>query len=573
MAKMGSPYLESGESLILTTDRVSVNTVQYDVLLTTRYLILVDVRYAQFPPQMIPLLTIQSVKGGKTANGELVITLFFADTVSSGKSESMVLLFSQQPGEQRKRERDDWLKTLMGLIVSVRQETSYDGIITAVPEIGIRPSKRRQISPEIPHPYTKVVESRSAQIELIIIPDEPESPVFSEEKQELPDMAFSGEKTESEFTPQSCAMEEPLVASQELTVSPNTLSPPIPVFEETLVDSQEASGSPDTLSAPEIPIIVESTLVSEEESESQDTVTLVPAFEEIPGAPEADSGGQKSVTVSLLAAVKSLSSPLGRTGLPDTVLPPLPGIEETPVASQEDTVSPDLPTSPEPATVESPAVPRQDSQLSEPVPPEAGKGDESVQQPAPEAAPHTPGSPPPSVGPGSRRQTFIAVAAIILIILGIAGVVIFYPQNPTTPMVEPTPLPTPTIEQTPQPTPVIIPTKGVWVRVDYPRNYYGLVGNTGSMKGVTGLGEQIYKIPESENTVQVQIHKADTSGDTLTVEVYRDGDVMSRHTVSIPMGSIELLIDAKTGNPPDITPVVTPSGNQTGSSGGRILYF
>jgi len=36
MAKMGNPYLESGESLILTTDRVRVNTVQYDVLLTTR---------------------------------------------------------------------------------------------------------------------------------------------------------------------------------------------------------------------------------------------------------------------------------------------------------------------------------------------------------------------------------------------------------------------------------------------------------------------------------------------------------------------------------------------------------
>ena len=124
MAKTGSPYLEIGESLILTTDRVSVNTVQYDVLLTTRYLILVDARYAQFQPQMIPLLTIQSVKGGKTASGELVITLFFTENGSSGKPEPMVLIFSQQPGEQRKRERDDWLKTLMGLIVSVRQESS-----------------------------------------------------------------------------------------------------------------------------------------------------------------------------------------------------------------------------------------------------------------------------------------------------------------------------------------------------------------------------------------------------------------------------------------------------------------
>ena len=642
MAKKGSPYLESGESLILTTDRISVNTVQYDVLLTTRYLILVDVRYAQFHPQMIPLLTIQSVKGGKTANGELAITLFFADTGSSSTSESMVLLFSQQPGEQRKRERDDWLKTLMGLIVSVRQETSYNSITTADPEIGIRPSMRRPNAPEIPLPYTKIVDTRPAQIELIIMPDEPESPVFSEEKQELPDVAFPGEKTESDVTPAPCAIEETQGASQELTESPDIILPPIPVFEETPSASQEVSespdtislsipdfketpvtsqevsespdtispslpvfeetpgasqevtGSPDTLLPPEIPIIVESALVHEEESESQEMVTPVPAFEEIAGAPEADYGEQKTVTVSLLAAVKSLSSPQGRTGLTDRVLPPLPGIEVTPGASPEvtgssDTLLPpevpkivasDLPPSPEPVNVESPAVPRQDSPHLEPVLPEAGKGDESVQQPAPAATPHTPGSPPPSAGPGSRRLTFIAVAAIILIILGIAGVMVFYPQNPTAPVVEPTPLPTPTIQQTPQPTPVnslptplIIPTTGVWVRVDYPRTYYGLVGNTGSMKGVTGSGDQLYKIYESGGIVQVQIQKPDNSGDTLTVEIYRDGKVIGNRSVSIPRGSIELLIDAKTGNPPGMIPVVTPSGNQTGSGSGRIMYF
>jgi len=641
MAKMGSPYLESGESLILTTDRISIKTVQYDVLLTTRYLILVDVRYAQFQPHMIPLLTIESVRGGNTANGELVITLFFTDTGSSSKSKSMVLLFSQQPGEQRKRERDDWVKTLMGLIVSVRQETSSDSITPADPEPGIRPSMRRQIAPEIPHPYTKVVHTRPAQIELIVIPDEPESPAFSEEKQELPEISVTGEKTESEVTPASCTMEEIPGASQEVAGSPDTLSPPIPVFEETPgaspvvagspdtlspqipvfketpVDSQEVAGSPDTLSHPESTLIVESARVHEKESEAQDTVSLVPAFEEIPGSSEADFGGQKPVTVSLLAAVKSLSSLQGRTNLPDPGLPlpdmgktsvtspgatgspdiilppkvpktvmssftqeekaepPLPPepIGEKPVASHDDTLPPDLSTSPGPLSVKSPAIPRQDSQLAEPVPHEAGKGDTSVQHRAPEATPYTPGSPPPSAGPNSQRQTYIAVAAIILIILGITGVMIFYPQNQTAPTAEPTPLPTPTIQQTPQPTPFIIPTTGVWVRVGYPRNYSGWVGNTGSIREVSGSGDQIYKIPVSEGIVQVQIHKADNSGDTLTVEVYRDGEVISHRTVSIPMGSIEILIDAKTGNPPGMTPVVTPSGNQTGSNGSRIMYF
>ena len=616
MAKKGSPYLESGESLILTTDRISVNTVQYDVLLTTRYLILVDVRYAQFHPQMIPLLTIQSVKGGKTANGELAITLFFADTGSSSTSESMVLLFSQQPGEQRKRERDEWLKTLMGLLVSARQENSYDSITTADPEIGIRPSMRHPNAPDIPHPYTKVVESRPAHIELVIIPDEPES-VFSEEKQKLPDIAFPEEETESEVTPAPCAMEETPVVSQDRPESPDTILPPAPIIEETAIDSQEPTESPDTLLTP-VPV-VEETAIGSHEAVSRDTA-LAPAFEEVPGDEEADSGSPKTVSVSLLAAVKSLSSPQGRSGVPDTGFPPLPEIEETPVASrgvmgspdtllppeaskivassykqeekpepilppetstvqekpgasQNDTVSPDLPTSPEPLTGESPAVPRQDSQHSEPVPPEAGTGDESVQQSAPEVTPPAPVSPPPSVGPGSRRQTFIAVAVIIFIVLGIAGVMVFYPQNPTAPGTEPTLLPTPTIQQTPQPTPVIIPPTGVWVRVSYPRSYYGWVGNTGSLRGVNGSGDQIYKIPVIDGFVQAQIFKSDNSGDTLTVEVYRDGDVISVRNVSIPMGSIELLIDAKTGNPPGMTPMVTPSGNQTGSNGGRIMYF
>ena len=102
-----------------------------------------------------------------------------------------------------------------------------------------------------------------------------------------------------------------------------------------------------------------------------------------------------------MAEVKSLSSPQGGSSVPgfpplsaieetpevreleDIVLPPealnsvassdLPGekpeplvspetpaIEEKPVSSQNETVSPDLSPAPEPVTVESPTVPRQD---------------------------------------------------------------------------------------------------------------------------------------------------------------------------------------------------------------------
>ena len=646
MGTTGIPYLESGESLILTTDRVSVNTVQYDILLTTRYLILVDVRYAQFQPQMIPLLTIESVKGGKTANGELVITLFLSDTGSSSGSDSMVLVFSQQPGEQRKRERDDWLKTLMGLIVSLRQETSFENLPDAYRDTGIRPSMKRSIAPEIPLPYTKVVETRPAQIELIIIPDEPESPVFSEENQELPETAFSKEGTPSEVTPLQSAMEDTPGPSQEVPGSQETLSPLPPVVEESVdtspgltefpetllpplplektVDTSQLTESPDTLSPPELSKNIEFARIHEEESASPET--LVQTCDEIPPSPEEDYGTQKSVPVSLLAAVRSLSSPSASPGVLDTRLPP-PGIEETTIdaaeepvlpdaflrhedqkivasrsateekaepllppdpsttdekspAVSEETVSPDLPPSPELSAIESPPVHGQDFPITGPVPPDAGNREEPVQLPAPETNPDAPGSPPPPAGPGSRQHTLIAVAAILLIILGIAGVMVFYPQNPTAPVAEPPLIPTPTLQltsqtttPTPQTTSVIIPQTGVWVRVNYPRAYNGWVGIPGSLREISGSGDQIYKIPVGDGIVQAQIYKPDNSGDTLTLQIYRDGKIIGNRSASTPRSTVELLIDAKTGNPPGLTPVVTPTGNQTGSGTGRIMYF
>jgi quinol monooxygenase YgiN len=99
------------------------------------------------------------------------------------------------------------------------------------------------------------------------------------------------------------------------------------------------------------------------------------------------------------------------------------------------------------------------------------------------------------------------------------------------------------------------------------------VGNPGSLQGVTGSSEQIYKVREEDGVVQVQIYTDDNSGNTLTVEVYRNGDLIERRTRSIPMSSIELLIDAKTGKPPGVTSVVANETNQTGSSGGRVMYF
>jgi hypothetical protein len=109
--------------------------------------------------------------------------------------------------------------------------------------------------------------------------------------------------------------------------------------------------------------------------------------------------------------------------------------------------------------------------------------------------------------------------------------------------------------------------------VNYTRAFNGLVGVPGSLREVSGSGDRIYKIPVGDGIVQAQIYKPDNSGDTLTLQIYRDGQIIGNRFASTPRSTVELLIDAKTGNPPGLTPVVTPTGNQTGSGTGRIMYF
>jgi hypothetical protein len=58
---MSNLYLDSTETIILTSPGVRFNAVLYDMMLTTRRLILVDSTYTRFEPQMIPFTTILSV--------------------------------------------------------------------------------------------------------------------------------------------------------------------------------------------------------------------------------------------------------------------------------------------------------------------------------------------------------------------------------------------------------------------------------------------------------------------------------------------------------------------------------
>jgi len=536
MVKMEGPYLESGESIILTTDRIRVNSVQYDVLLTSRNLILVDTGHTRFQPLMYPLLSILSVKGGKTANGELVISLFFHETRGKDDPGPMVLVFSQQPGEQRQAERDDWIQKLIKFIVSVRQETIKKSCPGADQKGGIQPSVRRTVAPEMQLPYRTAPDAPSAHIDMIIIPDEPEAPAFPEE-------------TEPEVIPANPEEEEIPVDSYQVTESPA----PLTDSEEIPVDSYQVTESQAPLKdSEEIP--VDSVQVSE--STYAITSPVVPDTSAF-----ADTQKENEELITTHEA-----SPM----------------EESQISAQKDTGYSDLPPPPEQIVTSSlQCSPTEESEPSYAEPSQSGNVQESFPQPDVATTPPQP-TPPQSQGTGSRRRVFIAFTAIIVIILILAGAGVYYSAYRAPPFtVEPVPSPTPTItltidptlQQTPVPAPVIIPANGVWVRVDYFGDYYGWLGLPGSLRGINNTGVQLYKMPESAGIIQVNVYTQDYSGKPLTVTVYRDGKIINNRTVSVPKGYIELLLDTKTGNPPGLSPVVTQSDNQTGTNAGRIVYF
>jgi len=206
---------------------------------------------------------------------------------------------------------------------------------------------------------------------------------------------------------------------------------------------------------------------------------------------------------------------------------------------------------------------------SEKITPAAPDPGESLAQAAGEAAqtssPLSARFHPPAAASG--RSKSIAVAAIIIVILALVGGGVIFsntlqgnPVAPSAPVITPaippvtTMVPTPTVQQTatPQVTPVppsqpkvIIPTTGVWVRVIYSGNFTGTVGTTGKIRQVSGSGDQFYQVPTIDGTVESLIQKQDGSGNILATEVYKNGQMIKRGTITTPRGTIDLRVDLK----------------------------
>ena len=175
---MPDPYLDSGESFIVTTHRISVGFASYYMMLTTRYRVLVDSSSARFEPEKIALSGVLSVSAGRVPTGEPVSVLAFIGEPETGEArQPMNLLFAQHPGENRKAERDAWVRSLMEQVVAARRPQEPAAGSTVVDGAGyVHPSAAPVHGIETVQPHSSLIATDPAAVELVVRPEEPDVP-------------------------------------------------------------------------------------------------------------------------------------------------------------------------------------------------------------------------------------------------------------------------------------------------------------------------------------------------------------------------------------------------------------
>lgn len=177
--------------------------------------------------------------------------------------------------------------------------------------------------------------------------------------------------------------------------------------------------------------------------------------------------------------------------------------------------------------------------------------------------------------PASGVSKIIAIAAIIIVILAVAGGVYLFthtpagktnvPVVPVTTTAIPTPVPAqtslePVVPVTPEPaaspeitalpmaTPqFIIPETGVWVRITCPGNYAGSVGTAGDLRKVQGTGVQFYQLPATPDSfIDIAVQKESGSGDLLSADIYNNGVLVRHGSTTAPEGLLEIHFNLKT---------------------------
>ena len=535
---MSYPELYSDERVVLQAQNVKVKSVLFEVVLTTRRLVLIDTKKNSIPPQEINLATLKDVESGENAIRDPTLTISIITI--SGNTRQMVLTFSKTSGGERRRECDEWVRALRQNITSTvyhpvtqgpapkeaeqihaaqpPEVRSPEHVQAAQPpdiqppepaphriETSNTPPPKRRI--EIARPMKKIVEAAPTMPVPVETSSLPSGSFCNRCGNRVPpDSVFcnrcgtpvvrdtdSGDIPMVEFAAPA-APAEPVVPQVQVTPSPNfpTITDKKDRPIENVIHSIEPliEGSvPRTAPAP-----------------------LVPA-KQVHHAPVVESAEPASPITEAVATTEET---------PDATAVPPPGDVQWPVLPQSGITNPTAP----------PAVPVTPP-LSRPIP-------------------------PATLPPRKIPVKLIGVIAFVILVV-IAGVFFFMQNQNGTPLVTPTPDVTitatpissttvPTIVTTVKPTitpqevatsSALIPSNGVYVKVTYSGKYSGSVGTPGRLREITESGGPFYQISTSDGPVVVSIRKSEGSSTKMGVDVYKDGTLMKHAETAAPKGLIE----------------------------------
>lgn len=85
-----------------------------------------------------------------------------------------------------------------------------------------------------------------------------------------------------------------------------------------------------------------------------------------------------------------------------------------------------------------------------------------------------------------------------------------------------------------------IPSSGVWVRVFYSGNFTGSIRANGLITNVNSTGDQFYQFPLASGTIDGTIEKQDGTANTLIIEVYKGGKLISQSYTATPWGMVNI---------------------------------
>jgi hypothetical protein len=539
--EMAGPYLKSGESIILTTDRVLIDDVEYDLILTSHRLALVDSGHFNEQPQVVPFDTIISVKGGTTPAREPCITIAVVDPADIDNEKTLKLIFTQQPYQDRAAECDLWVKKLIEHIVSVRHEPAPAGKQPVdVKAEGTHATIRRYVAPEKIRPHSDVPLIRKPSEELLSALQKTAQEKYDHApvepgQSEQPDIEVTSEpEREGELpSPDLLPEEESIDITPIAKTSPHDEG----IHFKRESHSEETAGQP----APEVPLtekIPEETRESEEQSspliaEESLSIKVPDLRDQEQRRPEPMDDIEKFAGVY---ADKIPGPAVSYGALSELDIPGDVQAEESKTPDDESSEGTGLPD-----TVVFPVLSGSVNQDETPKTPERN-------------APPVPIE-PPSPGKTAGKKPVGMIVAIILVLIVVfgatamivlsspAGVVSGANNTVVVPIVTSPPVTTLVPQE-------VMPSQGVWVKVTYNGTYLGEYGNPGGLILVRGTGEQFYAIKNSSDLVQASFQKMDYSGDTLTVDIYNNGSLITDISKSAPEATIALLVDPKTGKPP-----------------------